>query len=147
MGTSSLAIAAALSTSLALVTAPAQAQQPTQAAPAAATDSSPAAAVLQGRALAERPGMSGRFAGGFASGLALGLIGTGIAYAIAGSDNASLPALEAAQLATANPTYQLSFQQGYAERLKSRRRSSALTGGLLGTATFVVIYVAATSGN
>lgn len=123
-------------------------QEPTPPAPtAAATDSSPSAAVLHGRAAAERRGTGGRFVGGFASGLLLGLIGTGITYAIAGSDDASLPAMEAAKLTTAHPNYSLAYQQGYAERLKAKRKSSALTGGLLGTLTVVVVYVAATSGN
>jgi hypothetical protein len=126
---------------------PAYAQDPAAAPPPSPTDSSAAAAVLHLRALAETRGTGGRFAGGFASGLLLGLIGTGIVYAIAGSDDTSIPALEATRLSTASPTYSLAFQQGYSERLKSRRRSSALTGGLLGTLTVVVIYVSATSGN
>lgn len=121
---------------------PARGQDPAAAAPApAVTDSSPAAAVLQGRALADRQGMGGRFVGGFASGFLLGLIGTGITYVIAGSDATTLPAAESARLNAANPTYSLSFQEGYAERLKARRRSSALTGGLLGTLAIVTIYV------
>ena len=90
--------------------------------------------------------MSGRFVGGFASGFLLGLIGTGIAYVIAGSDNTALPAAESAPLNAANPTYALSFREGYSERLKARRRSSALTGGLLGTLTVIVVIVSA-SGN
>jgi hypothetical protein len=137
----------ALCATLVVGAIPAYAQDPAPAPPPVVADSSAAAAVLHGRALAERRGMGGRFAGGFASGILLGLIGTGITYAIAGSDDTSLPALEAARLSTTNPAYSLAYQQGYSERLKSRRRSSALTGGLLGTLTFVVIYVSATSGN
>ena len=137
----------ALCATLVVGAIPAYAQDPAPTAQPVAVDSSPAAAVLHGRALAERRGMGGRFAGGFASGVLLGLIGTGITYVIAGSDDTSLPAMEAARLSATNPTYSLSYQQGYSERLKSRRRSSALTGGLLGTLTFVVIYVSATSGN
>jgi len=139
--------AATLCALLVLGARPAYAQAPAAAPQPSATDSSAAAAVLQGRALAETRGTGGRFAGGFVSGVLLGLIGTGIVYAIAGSDDTSVPALDAARLSTANPTYSLSFQQGYSERLKARRKSSALTGGLLGTLTFVVIYVSATSGN
>jgi hypothetical protein len=147
MTISAFTLAPALCAGLVLGAMPAYAQDPAPAPQPVVTDSSPAAAVLQGRAVAERRGMSGRFAGGFASGLLLGLIGTGITYAIAGSDDTALPALEAARLSSANPNYSLAYQQGYSERLKSRRRSSALTGGLLGTLTFVVIYVSATSGS
>ena len=112
-----------------------------------AADSTASAAVLHGRAAADRRSLGGRFAGGLASGLLLGLIGTGITYAIAGSDDASLSAAEAAQLASANPVYSLAFQQGYTERLKARRKSSALTGGLLGTAAIVTIVLVANSSN
>lgn len=118
-----------------------------ESTPTTRSDSSPAAATLQGKALAERQAMGGRFAGGYVSGLFLGLIGTGIAWAVAGSDDTPLPAAEASQLVNTNPNYQLFFQQGYETRLKSRRKSSALTGGLLGTATFVAIYIVATSAN
>jgi hypothetical protein len=147
MATSTLTRVTILSATLVLEAFQAHAQDPAAAAQPPGIDSSAAAGVLHGRALAETRGMGGRFAGGFASGVLLGLIGTGIAYVIAGSDGTSLPAAEAARLSTASPTYSLAFQQGYSERLKSRRRSSALTGGLLGTLTFVVIYVSATSGN
>jgi hypothetical protein len=114
---------------------------------APARDSTASEAVLHGRAAAERRGVGGRFAGGFASGFLLGLIGTAITYAIAGSDDASMPAQEAAQLTAANPTYSLAFQQSYIERLEARRRSAALTGGLIGTATVVTILLVANSSN
>ncbi len=126
---------------------PALGQQPAPAAPQlAVADSSPTAAVLHGRAAADRQGTGGRFAGGYVPGLFLGLIGTGIAYAVASTSDVSVPALEAAQLISANANYSVSYQQGYGERLRSRRKSAALTGGLLGTLTFLVIYASATSG-
>lgn len=131
---------------LALVPVALPAQEPTPAAPPRA-DSTPAAATLHGQALAERQAVGGRFAGGFVSGLFLGLIGTGIAWAIAGSDDTPLPTAEASQLTRVNPDYHLFFQQGYSTKLKARRKSSALTGGLVGTATFVTIYLVATSNN
>ena len=110
-------------------------------------DSTFAAATLHGQALANQQAVGGRFAGGFVGGLFLGLIGTGIAWAVASGDDTPLPTAQAMQLANANPNYTLAFQQGYSTRLKSRRKSNALTGGLVGTATAVVIIVAATSGN
>lgn len=131
---------------LPLVPSALQAQEPAPST-AGRVDSTPAAAMLHGQALAERQPVGGRFAGGLASGLLLGLIGTGIVWAVAGSDDTPVPIAHALQLANANPNYNLAFQQGYSARLKARRKSSALTGGLVGTATVVVLYLAATSGN
>jgi len=39
--------------------------------------------------------------------------------------------------------YQLAFRQGSEERVRSRRESAALRGGLLGTAAIVLIIVSA----
>lgn len=134
---------------LVLGAADAWAQQPAPAQPprAAVTDSGPTMAVLHGRAAAERIGTAGSFAGGFAGGFFLGLIGTGIAYAAASGSDAQLPALEAARLAQATSDYQLAFRQGFEERVRSRRKGAALTGGLLGTAVIVVILVSAAGSN
>lgn len=139
----------ALCATLVLAASPAYAQDPPPApAPApAAVDSSSAAGVLQGRALANRQGMGPRFFGGYASGFFLGFLGAGIAYLVAGSDDTPVPPPEATQLSTATPTYSLAYQQGYAERLKARRRSSALKGGLLGTLTITVLIVATAHGH
>jgi flavin-dependent dehydrogenase len=101
-------------------------------------------AVLHGRAAGERVGTGGTFVGGFAGGFFLGLIGTGIAYAVASGSDAQLPALDAARLAQATADYQLAFRQGFEERVRSRRKGAALTGGLLGTATIVVLLLSAT---
>lgn len=103
-------------------------------------------AVLRGRAAAERVGTGGSFAGGFVGGFVLGLIGTGIACAVASGSDAQLPALDAARLAQATSDYQLAFRQGFEERVRSRKKGAALTGGLLGTATIVVLPLSA-SGN
>ena len=132
------------------VSLPAYAQDPVLAPPIAATDSSPAAAALHGRALADQRGMGGRFGGGLAAGLTLGIFGAGMVYIIAGSDDAYLAPTDALRLSGANPTYSLAFQQGYSERLKARRKSSALKGGLLGTlalVTLIVVSNASSGGN
>jgi hypothetical protein len=120
----------------------AAAQGGVAAAAPASVDSAPAAAMLHGQALANQQSVGGRFAGGFAAGFFLGLIGTGIAWAVAGSDDTPVPSTHASQLASSNPNYNLAFQQGYSARLKSRRKSSALTGGLVGTAVIVTILLA-----
>lgn len=83
---------------------------------------------------------TGSFFGGLAGGLFLGLIGTGIAVVVQSEPQA--------------PYYQLpeddncsyAFQQGYANKGKSNKRSAALQGGLLGTAVLVVVLVVSQSG-
>ena len=104
---------------------------PPAAATVTPTDSSPAAALLHGRAAADRRSTGRRFTGGFVAGLLLGPLGTAITYVKAGGDDAPLPAMETARLASASPTYSLAYQLGYAERLKAKRKSSVLKGGLL----------------
>lgn len=126
--------------------APAQNPAPAQPPRAAVADSSSTMAVLHGRAAAERVGTGGSFAGGFVGGFFLGLIGTGIAYAVASGSDAQLPALDAARLAQATSDYQLAFRQGFEERVRARRKGAALTGGLLGTATIVVLVLSAAGG-
>jgi hypothetical protein len=96
---------------------------------------------LSGQSNAQTVGTGGWFAGGFASGLVLGLIGTAVTWAVAGSSDVSLPPDRRLQIANESTAYQEGFQAGYAERLKSRRKGSALAGGLLGTLTIVVIIV------
>lgn len=98
---------------------------------------------LEGQRAAEVVGTNGYFAGGFVSGLALGLIGTGIAWAVAGSSDVSIPASAQAMIQPNGPEWVYGYQTAFAERLKSRRKSAALSGGLLGTAALLVIFVAA----
>jgi hypothetical protein len=44
-------------------------------------------------------------------------------------------------------TYQHMYEKAYGDKVKSKRKSSALTGGLLGTATVLVIHLSATGGD
>lgn len=39
--------------------------------------------------------------------------------------------------------YQNAYSAGYSQKLKSRRKSAALGGGLLGTAAFVLLVLSA----
>ncbi|HEY8468351.1 MAG TPA: hypothetical protein VIL18_01850 [Longimicrobiales bacterium] len=104
-----------------------------------------AAGIVDGELAAQSPGTVGWGIGGFASGLFLGLIGTGVTYALAGSSNADLPPAIMASLSDRSPEYRMGFQQGYANKLRARRKSSALIGGALGTAVLVVAVISATS--
>jgi hypothetical protein len=111
-----------------------------QQAPAVETRSM-ADGMVAGHMLANTQGTGGSFAGGFVGGLVLGLIGTGIAYAAQGPSE--LPITAFANSQKHGSEYVLGVQQGWAERSKAKKRSSALTGGLLGTATFVVLLLSA----
>ena len=83
---------------------------------------------------------SGWMIGGFASGIFLGLIGTAISYALASSSTVEVNGMpEGVEPAC--------YRDGYAARAKSTNTSSALTGGLLGTAVLVILVVSATSGS
>ena len=113
-----------------------------QPTPADASETA-ATAAAAGRELAESQSSAGWFVGGLASGVALGLIGTAIIYAAASNSGATMPSAQQSVLATKSPLYSESFTRSFREQMKSRHKSSAVGGGLLGTAAFVVIYLSA----
>ena len=126
----------------------AQQQQPSAVTQSGApTSDVMAKGQLDGQAAAQSAGTGGWMAGGVVTGLFTGLIGTAVIWAVAGSSDVSVPADRRVQIANEPPTYQQSYKSGYGQKLKSRRKASALGGGLLGTAAFVLIYISATSGD
>jgi hypothetical protein len=132
----------AISALIALST-PLAAQQSTQApekssAPAVKTM---ADGMVTGQMLAEQQGTGGSFVGGLAGGVLLGLIGTAIAYVAQGP--ADLPATHLVEAQKYGGEYTLGLQQGFAEKSKKKKKSSALAGGLLGTAAFVAVVLGA----
>lgn len=98
-----------------------------------------------GTSEAEGVGTGGYFAGGLAGGLLLGLIGTGIVYAVAAGSAVDLESSAQARIADESAVYQQGFRDAYTRKVKSKRKQSALVGGLLGTATWVVILLSASS--
>jgi len=80
----------------------------------------------------------GSTAGGFVGGLFLGLLGTGLAVVL--QDDPDVPVY----LLPEDEDCQLPFMQGYREEGKSKKRNAALTGGLVGTAAFILLLVSAT---
>jgi hypothetical protein len=102
-------------------------------------------AQAEGQLAATSVGTGAWFGGGFASGLLLGLIGTGVTYAIAANSNAELPPDRRLLVMNQPLAYQQAYEKGFADKVRSKRRTSALTGGLLGTATILVIYLSAIS--
>jgi hypothetical protein len=92
---------------------------------------------------ASKRGTAGWMVGGIASGVTLGLIGTGITYFVAGSSDTQAPVSERLMLSQRAPEYSQAFQAAYSDGLKSKRKKAALTGGLVGTATMLVLVLSA----
>jgi hypothetical protein len=100
---------------------------------------------LDGKVAANSRGTGSYFAGGVGYGVLLGLIGTGIGYVLAGHDNVNLPTNQPFMFSDSSETYRRAFTQAYADRVKAKRKSSALAGGLTGTAIIVVVVASIVS--
>lgn len=126
-------------------TGPASAQPAAPIAAQTTTSSDTlAAGLIDGEMLAEGHGTGGKLGAGLGVGVLTGLIGTGIGYFVIGPEDLSAEALQRGQGRSAD--YQLGLKTGYERKTKSRKRNAFLTGGLLGTAAFVALLVAAGSG-
>lgn len=99
----------------------------------------------RGIADAKERGTGGSMAGGFCGGLLLGLIGTGAAVLMQSSFEPS-PA-ELAAIEDAGDECQYVYLDAYRDELRSRKRSAALTGGLIGTVVIVSVLLAASNGS
>ena len=77
--------------------------------------------------------------------LLLGLIGTVIVYAVAASSQVDLSSSSKVQIADPSATYQQGYHDAYTHKVKGKRKQSASIGGLVGTATWIVILVSASS--
>ena len=101
-----------------------------------------AAGLLAGEQMGQLDGGTGRGGTGFAVGLFTGFIGTGIGYAVLGPAPLSRQALLA--LEEKNTEYQLGFRNGWEEETKSKKRSSFVKGGVIGTiitiAALLIVY-------
>lgn len=103
-----------------------------------AADSLVSVAIQEGTTTAQTIGTGIWTVGGFAGGALLGPIGAGLAYALASSAASSLPQSTVTRIGKKEADFQLGFQQAYTDKVTSRRRSSAMVGGLAGTALFGV---------
>ena len=81
---------------------------------------------MHGQAAALQVGTGGWMTGGVVTGVFTGLIGTVVIWAIAGSSDVSVPADRRVAVADEPATYQQSYEAGYGEKLKSRRKGAAL---------------------
>lgn len=133
---------------LVCISAPAVAQQ--QAQPDTTRPASTADVVAQGtmdgRSAAEGKGTGSYLAGGIVGGLTLGLIGAGITYAVAANSTVEVPPADLIVARERGAAYTEAYQTAFRVRVRGRRKSSALTGGLVGTAV-VVALLASTGGN
>jgi hypothetical protein len=102
-----------------------------------------AAGLLEGQALAEGHGTGGNLGTGLAVGVLTGFIGTGIGYFVIGPSPLSAEALQKSLGKSAD--YQLGVKTGWEDKTRSKKRSSFLVGGLLGTAAWVLVLTASRS--
>lgn len=114
-----------------------------QVAPRATTtgDDSMASGLLDGEMLAEGHRTGGKLGVGLGIGVLSGVIGTGIGYFVIGPEPLSAEALQRNMGRGAD--YQLGLKTGWERKTRSKKRNAFLAGGLLGTAAFVAMFVAA----
>jgi hypothetical protein len=115
--------------------------------PSAGNDEAPATADVVARArldgslAANKRRTRAYFAGGVVSGATLAYVGTAIAYVTAGHAKVGLPTAQQRTIADSSETYRHAFTDAYARRVKQKRKSSALAGGVAGTAIMLIILV------
>ena len=102
---------------------------------------SSAQGTLDGEMAASDKGSASWALGGFAGGVGLGLIGTGVAYGLAASSNATLPADKEASIQSRSADYRLAYQRAYKDGIQRKRKRSALVGGFVGTAAIVTVFM------
>jgi hypothetical protein len=132
---------------LAAAQEPAQQGKLDSASAAAAAAAALAQGKADGQAAAATVGTESWYFGGFLSGLLVGLIGTGVSYALAASSGVELPPERRLLVSSQAAPYQQAYEKAYVGKVKSKRKSNALTGGLLGTATFLTIYFSIVNNN
>lgn len=115
-------------------------------AAAAMTPDAVSRAQVEGQTAAMNVGTGGWFGGSMVSGVLLGLIGTGISYGLAASSNVEMPPEKKLTITSPDAAYHAYAEKAYADKVHAKRKSSALKGGLLGTAAFVLLYVSASGG-
>ena len=87
---------------------------------------------LEGKTKGNEISTGGSGVGGFAGGILLGLIGTGIAVLVQSKPDVPDDILPE------DPDCRAAFETGYQDKGRSKKRTAALTGGILGTMVFVV---------
>jgi hypothetical protein len=96
---------------------------------------------MQGKSDGKTIKTGGSFAGGFAGGVLLGLIGTGIAVLAQSKPEPPIDKVMAMPADTCRTIY----TEAYKSAGKGKKQSSALVGGLVGTAIIVTVILATSS--
>ena len=91
--------------------------------------------------------VGGWFRGGLVSGMLLTFAGTGAAYVAATSSSVNLSTPQQVMIAHEARRYQRGYEAGYKRAIRSRRMSSALRGGLMGTGIALAFFVLMTTGS
>lgn len=112
---------------------------PQGSAPVDVTPEMIARAQMDGRAAAMNAG--GWFGRSVLIGALTGLIGTAVTVGVASGSGVELPPEHKLAVARQPLLVQQTFEKGYADALRSKRKSSSWGGGLLGTAAFVVLLL------
>ena len=94
----------------------------------------------KGKLDAQDRGTGGSVAGGLVGGFLLGLIGTGIV--VLAQSKSDPPAHLLLELEEEDETCRYTYLESYRNESVSKKRKSALTGGLVGTAIIVAILLA-----
>ena len=91
--------------------------------------------------------VGGWFRGGLVSGMLLTFVGTGAAFVAATSSSVNLSTPQQLMIAHEARRYQQGYEAGYKREIRSRRMSSAVRGGLMGTGIALTFFVLMTSGS
>ena len=132
---------------MSFVAAPVGAQQPAQQAKpdsVVAAQDTPALIVqaqADGTASGARTGANGWFAGGFVSGLFLGLVGTGVTWALASYSEVKLPPDRQLIIGNQPGTYRQVYEKSFSDKVRMKRKSAALKGGLVGTGIVLAVFL------
>ena len=120
------------------------------AAPTSSSQGEPAlgndclVAKARGEADAENAGGGGYMGCGLAGGFLLGLIGLGVTYATASGSRVEMPQTIMLD-SSRSDSYKLCYMEGYRAKAIQKRKSAALTGGLIGTLIAVGVVVGLSS--
>ena len=119
----------------------AQSAAPATSVPASSSSDTMAGGLADGEMLAEGQRTGGKLGVGLGIGVLTGLIGTGIGFFVIGPEPLSAEALQRSVGKSAD--YQLGLRTGWERKTKAKKRNAFLAGGLLGTAAFLALVVAA----
>jgi hypothetical protein len=117
-------------------------QQTVQQGSAATAEASPellARARMDGETAALNTG--GWFGRSVAIGALSGLIGTVVTYAVASNSGVELPVDKKLLIAQQPAAYQMIYEKGYSDKVRQKRKSTSLSGGIVGTAAFVLLVI------